>query len=55
MLEELYATAEVDSVKVSGEDAATLDWHATVQGKETPVSQSARKIDGEWKLVDVTN
>ena len=55
MLEELYDTAEVDSIKVSGEDSATIDWHATVQGKETPVSQSARKIDGEWKLVDVTN
>ena len=55
VLEELYDSAEVDSIKVSGDDSATIDWHASVQGKETPVSQSARKIDGEWKLVDVTN
>ena len=55
VLEELYDTAEVDSIKVSGEDSATIDWHASVQGKETPVSQTARKIDGKWKLVDVTN
>ncbi len=54
-LEELYASAEVDSIKVSGEDSATIDWHANVQGNRTPVSQSARKIDGEWELVDVTN
>ena len=55
VLEELYATAEVDTITVNGSDSATIDWHASVQGKETPVSQTARKIDGEWKLVDVTN
>jgi hypothetical protein len=32
-----------------------IDWNATVQGKKTQVTQSARRIDGEWKLVDVTN
>jgi hypothetical protein len=55
VLDELYDTAEVDSVKVSGADSAIVNWHASVQGTRTPVSQSARKIDGEWKLVDVTN
>jgi hypothetical protein len=55
VLDELYDTAEVDSIKVSGADSAIINWHASVQGNRTPVSQSARKIDGEWKLVDVTN
>ena len=55
LFDELYSTAEIDSVKVAGADSAIVDWHASVQGKKTPVSQSARKIDGEWKLVDVTN
>ena len=36
-------------------DSAIVSWHATVMGTRQPVSQSARKIDGEWKLVDVTN
>jgi hypothetical protein len=54
LLEEIVDTATLDKIKVTG-DAAVIDWHATVQGTRTPVSQSARKVDGEWKLVDVTN
>jgi hypothetical protein len=54
LLDEIVDTATVDSVKVTG-DAAIVNWHATVQGNRTPISQSARKVDGEWKLVDVTN
>ena len=43
-----------DTIQVTG-DAAVINWHADVKGTKTPVSQSARQIDGEWKLVDVTN
>jgi hypothetical protein len=53
-LDEVVNTAEIDKVTVTG-DSAIIDWNATVQGKKTQVSQSARRIDGEWKLVDVTN
>jgi hypothetical protein len=54
LVDEILKTAELDSVKVSG-DKATVNWHATVQGSKRAISQTARKIDGEWKLVDVTN
>ena len=53
-LDEVVNTAEIDKVTVTG-DNAVIDWSATVQGKKTQVTQSARRIDGEWKLIDVTN
>ena len=46
--------AEIDKVTVTG-DTAKIDWSATANGQKTPISQTARRIDGEWKLVDVTN
>lgn len=54
LLNEIVKSAKVDSVDVQG-DTATINWSATVQGQSTPISQTARRIDGEWKLVDVTN
>jgi hypothetical protein len=54
LFEKILKTAKIDGVDVTG-DSAVIDWHATVKGNKTPVSQSVRKIDGEWKLVDVTN
>jgi hypothetical protein len=54
LLDEIVKSAEIDSIKVTG-DTAIINWHAEVNGKQAPVSQSARRIDGEWKLVDVTN
>jgi len=45
-------TAKISSVKVAG-DTATVSWSAKVNGTDTPVTQTARKIDGEWKLIDV--
>lgn len=54
LLQEILDSAELDSVKVTG-DAAIVNWSATVEGRRTPISQSARRIDGAWKLVDVTN
>ena len=54
VLDEVVKTAKIDSIKVTG-DKAVINWNATVGGNKTPVSQSARRIDGEWKLIDVTN
>jgi hypothetical protein len=53
-LDEVAKSAEIDKITVDG-DTAVIDWNATVQGKKTQVTQTARRIDGEWKLVDVTN
>jgi hypothetical protein len=50
----MVKTATVDGIDVAG-DTATIDWHAKVRDTQTPVEQKARKIDGEWKLIDVTN
>jgi hypothetical protein len=54
LVEGILKSAKLDNVTVEGEKA-TLDWHATVNGKEQAISQTARLVDGEWKLVDVTN
>ncbi len=54
LLDEVAKTAKVNGVVVTG-DEAVIDWTATLQGEKTPVSQTARRIEGEWKLVDVTN
>jgi hypothetical protein len=54
LLSEIVNSAKVDNVDVKG-DTATIKWSANVQGQNTPISQTARRIDGEWKLVDVTN
>jgi hypothetical protein len=53
-LDEVARSAKIDKVTVTG-DTAVIDWNATVQGKKTQVTQTARRIDGDWKLVDVTN
>ena len=54
LIDEIAKSAEIDKVTVTG-DTATIDWSATANGQKTPISQTARRIDGEWKLVDVTN
>ncbi len=54
LLDEVAKTAKVNDITVAG-DTAVIDWTATLQGEKTPVTQSARRIDGEWMLVDVTN
>ena len=48
------SSAKIDRVEIKG-DNASIDWSATVGGKKTSITQSARRIDEEWKLVDVTN
>ena len=50
---QVVRTARVKEVKVTG-DAAIIDWAGKVRGKEVPVSQSARRVGGAWKLVDVS-
>ncbi len=54
MLKTVSRTAKIEKLKIVG-DSAILDWSARVEGKRVPVSQSARKINGSWKLVDVSN
>ena len=54
LLDEIINSAKVNSIDVQGE-TATINWSAKVQGQNTPIAQTARLIDGEWKLVDVTN
>ena len=51
-IDEITETAEVKDVKLNGEQAS-VTWSAKVNGQDTPVTQTARLIDGEWKLIDV--
>jgi hypothetical protein len=54
VIETVLKTAKVDGINVTG-DSAVIDWHADFNGTQQPVEQKARKIDGEWKLIDVTS
>ncbi|MDA0172306.1 hypothetical protein OJ998_24600 [Solirubrobacter taibaiensis] len=51
-IDDITQTAKVSEVKIDG-DTATVSWSAQVNGTDTPVTQTARIIDGEWKLIDV--
>jgi len=51
-IDDITKSAKVDKVTITGE-SASISWSATVNGQSTPVTQSARIIDGEWKLIDV--
>ena len=51
-IDDITATAKVTDVKIDGE-SATVSWSAKVNGTDTPITQTARKIDGAWKLIDV--
>ncbi len=51
-IDDIANTATVKDVKVDGEKAS-ITWSAKVNGVDTPVTQSARIIDGQWKLIDV--
>ena len=51
-IDDITQSAKVDKVTITGEQAS-ISWSATVNGQKTPVTQSARIIDGEWKLIDV--
>ena len=52
-IDDITKSARVDKVSITG-DSASVSWSATVNGQKTPVTQSARRIDGEWKLIDVS-
>jgi hypothetical protein len=51
-IDDITKTAKVSQVKIDGE-TASVSWSAKVNGTDTPVTQTARIIDGEWKLIDV--
>jgi len=51
-IDDIAKTATVTDVKITG-DKASVSWSAKVNGVDTPITQSARIIDGEWKLIDV--
>jgi hypothetical protein len=51
-IDDITKSAKVTKVDVNGE-TAKVSWSAKVNGVDTPVTQSARIIDGEWKLIDV--
>ena len=51
-IDDITQTAKVSKVTIECENA-TVSWSAKVNGTDTPVTQSARIIDGEWKLIDV--
>jgi hypothetical protein len=51
-IDDITSTAKVNQVDIKG-DTASVSWSAKVNGADTPVTQSARIIDGEWKLIDV--
>ena len=51
-IDDITATAKVSRVKIDGE-TASVSWSAKVNGTDTPITQTARIIDGEWKLIDV--
>jgi hypothetical protein len=48
---DMNRTAEIDDIEVDGE-TATIHWHHMRDGKPVFVSQQARKVEGEWKLID---
>ena len=51
-IDDVTKSAKVTKIEVDG-DNASISWSAKVNGVDTPVTQSARIIDGEWKLIDV--
>ena len=51
-IDDITKTAKIKDVR-SRASNATLSWSAQVNGTDTPVTQTARIIDGEWKLIDV--
>jgi phage-related baseplate assembly protein len=52
LLDQIAATTEVQRVIVGG-DTATITWSAETNGRRVPVTSTMRRVDGEWKLVDV--
>lgn len=54
ILFEIARTSKVKRVVVRG-DSATVDWSAKREGQTVSVTNQMRRIDGEWKLVDVSN
>ena len=47
-------TARIQAVTVDG-DSATITWSAEVAGQRPTVTNTMRRIDGQWRLVDTSN
>ncbi len=47
-------TAQIQAVTVDG-DTATITWSAEVAGQRPTVTNTMRRIDGQWRLVDTSN
>jgi hypothetical protein len=54
VLDQIARTGKLEDIKVNG-DNATFNFIATFQKKPYRIKQRARKIDGEWKLVDTAS
>lgn len=53
-LTEIATTARIEKLTVTG-NSAIVNWSAKYEGKRVKLSQSARQVGGQWKLVDVSN
>ncbi|WP_219419684.1 hypothetical protein [Pseudonocardia nigra] len=51
--DEIAETAQIQDIAVTGDDA-TITWSAQSQGARPTVINGLRRIDGEWRLLDVT-
>ncbi len=52
VVDTVVRTSQVRDVKVTG-DTATITWSAEANAARTTITSNMRKIDGQWKLVDV--
>lgn len=50
--DKIVSSSKIEDIKVTGENA-TITWSAEQDGKRQNITNSLRKIDGDWKLVDV--
>ena len=53
-LDEISRNAKVVRVRTSG-DGATVTWSTRAAGKRLTWKNAMRRVDGEWKLVDVSS
>jgi len=52
LLDAVVDTLDVGDVTI-GRDTATIAWSVESEGQRISVTSSMRRIDGEWRLVDV--
>jgi len=52
LADEITRTTRVSKITVTGQ-SATIVWSAKLDGRRVTVSHTARRIGGQWQLVDV--